>query len=178
MRALVVALALLALTPATARAAQTGGATPPGTSPAPAATITPAPPVATVAPDGLAVAPAGAPPQVVAAIAAANLIARRPYVYGGGHAAWVARGYDCSGSVSFALHGAGLLAAPLDSTGLERWGAAGPGLWITVYANRGHAFAIIAGLRFDTSGRTTAGTRWQASSRPLKGYVVRHPAGL
>ena len=151
----------------------TGGATPAvATAPAPAG------PSATVGPDGLAVAPAGAPPEVVAAIAAGNRIARTRYIYGGGHRTWEDRGYDCSGSVSYALHGADLLDAPLDSTGFETWGDAGPGRWITIYANAGHAYAVIAGLRFDTSGQRTAGTRWQAATRSASGFVVRHPPGL
>jgi hypothetical protein len=132
-----------------------------------------------VGPDGLAVAPAGAPPWVVAAIAAGNRIARTPYRWGGGHGPWEDDAYDCSGSVSYALHGAGLLEAPLDSTGLMTWAEPGPGRWISVYANEAHAFAVIAGLRFDTSGRRRAGTRWQpAATRSSAAFTARHPAGL
>jgi cell wall-associated NlpC family hydrolase len=125
-----------------------------------------------------ALAPAGAPQAVVDAIAAANRITRKPYHYGGGHAAFQASGYDCSGAVSYALHGAGLLDAPRDSTGLESFGRAGKGTWITVYANAGHAFVVIAGLRFDTSGSGESGPRWRPEPRSGRGYVVRHPVGL
>jgi hypothetical protein len=137
-----------------------------------------APTAATVGPDGSAVAPAGAPAQVLALIDAGNRIARLPYRYGGGHATLLDTGYDCSGSVSFALNGAGLLGAPLDSTALSRWGLAGAGTWINVYANRSHAFLVVAGLRFDTSGATKAGSRWQAAPRTARGFRVRHPLGL
>src|SRR5581483_5700102 len=99
---------------------------------------------ASVQPDGSAVAPVDAPNVVAAVIQAGNAIARTPYKWGGGHGAWADTGYDCSGSVSFALAGAGLLSSPLDSTGFERWGAPGPGRWITVYANAGHAFMVVA----------------------------------
>ena len=126
--------------------------------------------------NGMAIAPASAPPEVVQAIAAANKIARRPYRYGGGHGSFRSHGYDCSGAVSYALHGAGVLSRPRDSTGLESWGSAGSGRWITIYANSGHAYAVIAGLRFDTSGRGESGPRWRTSSRSARGYVVRHPA--
>jgi len=129
-------------------------------------------------PDGTATPPSSAPPAVVAIIDAANQIATTPYRYGGGHGRWNDTAYDCSGSVSFALHGANLLTQPLDSTQFETWGAPGPGEWVTVYANSGHAYMTIAGLRFDTSGKDKAGTRWQPDMRPSSGYVVRHPAGL
>ena len=154
--------------------------TPPSTpapAPAPAPAGAPAP-VATVGPDGLAVAPAGAPAPVVALITAANQIARTPYRYGGGHRSFTDTAYDCSGSVSFALHGAQLLDATLDSTGLSRWGRAGAGRWVTVYANKTHTYLVVAGLRFDTSGQKAAGTRWQAAPRSARGFRVRHPAGL
>jgi cell wall-associated NlpC family hydrolase len=134
---------------------------------------------ATLASDGrTAVAPPGAPAQVVDAIAAANRITRKPYRYGGGHARFRDSGYDCSGSVSFLLHGGGLLRRPLDSTSFMSWGRRGRGRWISVYANRGHAYAIVAGLRFDTSGRGGRGPRWRPEHRSARGYVVRHPAGL
>jgi hypothetical protein len=141
---------------------------------APVATV----PAATLGPDGLAVAPQGAPPQVAALIAAGNQIAALPYRYGGGHRDFADVAYDCSGSVSFALHGAGLLDMTLDSSGLARWGLAGPGRWISVYANKTHTYLVVAGLRFDTSGRTTAGSRWQAAPRSARGFRVRHPLGL
>jgi hypothetical protein len=139
----------------------------------------PAAGTATLAPDGrTAVAPAGAPAEVVAAIAAANDIVDRPYRYGGGHRSFKDTAYDCSGTVSYALHGAGLLSRPLDSSSLESWGAAGKGDWITVYANAGHAFVVIAGLRLDTSGAGESGPRWRPQPRSGSGYVARHPAGL
>ncbi|MFL5869549.1 MAG: murein hydrolase activator EnvC family protein [Solirubrobacterales bacterium] len=124
--------------------------------------------------DGTATAPADAPQAVKDAIAAANAITNTPYVWGGGHGSFESSGYDCSGSVSFALHGGGFLSSPLDSTGLMTWGDAGPGNWITVYANPGHAYMVVAGLRFDTSG---APPRWQTEPRDPAGYVARHPAG-
>jgi hypothetical protein len=151
------------------------------TPPAPATTATPPAPItppATVGPDGLAIVPAGAPPQVAALIAAGNQITALPYRYGGGHKDFVDDAYDCSGSVSFALHGAGLLDATLDSTGLSRWGDVGPGVWISVYGNKTHAYLVVAGLRFDTSGRAKGGSRWQAAPRSSRGFRVRHPAGL
>jgi hypothetical protein len=136
-------------------------------------------PRATLAADGrTAIAPAGAPPEVVSAIAAANKITRKPYRYGGGHARFRDSGYDCSGSVSFLLHGGGLLRHPRDSTGFMSWGRRGRGAWISVYANHGHAYAIVAGLRFDTSGRGASGPRWRPEHRSARRYVVRHPAGL
>ena len=122
-------------------------------------------------------APASAPQAVKEVIAAANAIADTPYVWGGGHGSFESSGYDCSGSVSYALHGAGLLESPLDSTGLETWGEPGPGRWITVYANAGHAWMVVAGIAFDTSGG--AGPRWHDpwASSP-EGFIARHPAGL
>ena len=133
---------------------------------------------ATIAPSGMAIAPAGAPIPVQDIIAAGNQIARKPYVWGGGHRRWLARGYDCSGSVSFALHGAGLLSAPFVSGDFARWGDSGPGAWVTLYANAGHVFMVVAGLRFDTSGQRNSGTRWQPVQRRVTGFSVRHPAGL
>jgi hypothetical protein len=132
-----------------------------------------------VLPDGTAVAPLSAPAVVAAVIQGGNEIARTPYKWGGGHGAWADNGYDCSGSVSFALAGAGLLGQPLTSGALMKWGAPGPGRWITVYANGGHTFMVVAGLRFDTSGRSgPVGTRWQPALRSTAGFVARHPAGL
>ena len=133
---------------------------------------------ATVGRDGLAVAPADAPPVIKEIIAAGNRIATMPYRYGGGHGKWEDTGYDCSGSVSYALHGAGLLEQSMPSGGFTDWGDAGPGQWVTIYANGGHMYMVVAGLRFDTSGRSKAGTRWQADMRSAGGYSVRHPAGL
>ncbi len=146
----------------------------------PAAAPAPAPPAATarVNPDGTAAPPAGAPPQIVALFDAANRIATTPYRYGGGHRDFEDDAYDCSGSVSYALHAAELLDRTMTSGELESWGAAGPGSWITVYANKGHVYMVVAGLRFDTSGLTSAGSRWQAAMRAADGFVVRHPVGL
>jgi len=134
--------------------------------------------VAQIGPDGLAIAPAGAPDPVKAIIAAGNQIASKPYRYGGGHGKWNDTGYDCSGSVSYALHGAGLLDQALASGDMESWGDAGPGQWVTIYAKASHAYMVVAGIRFDTSGRTVHNTRWQAEIRSSAGYVARHPAGL
>jgi hypothetical protein len=125
-----------------------------------------------------AVAPAGAPEHVVAAIAAANRITSKPYKWGGGHASWRDSGYDCSGTVSYVLHAAGLLRTARDSTGLMSYGRRGKGEWITVYAHGSHAYMIVAGLRFDTSGRGEEGPRWRLEPRSGAGYVKRHPAGL
>jgi len=128
--------------------------------------------------DGRAVAPQDAPQIVRDVIRAGNVIAKTPYLWGGGHGSWSSIGYDCSGSVSFALAGAGLLDSPLTSGGLAQWGAAGPGRWITIYANGGHVFMVVAGLRFDTGGIRGSGTRWQATGRGTGGFVARHPEGL
>jgi len=133
---------------------------------------------AIVGSDGLAIAPADAPPQVQAIIAAGNRIATKPYKYGGGHGKWEDTGYDCSGSMSYAFHGAGMLDEALDSTGFMSWGEAGKGTWVTIYAKSSHAYMIVAGLRFDTSGRADQGTRWQEDMRSSSGYTVRHPEGL
>jgi len=128
--------------------------------------------------DGRAVAPRDAPQIVRDVIRTANVIAKTPYLWGGGHGSWSAVGYDCSGSVSFALAGAGLLDAPLTSGELAHWGAPGPGHWITIYANDGHVFMEVAGLRFDTGALPGAGTRWQASGRDTNAFTARHPGGL
>jgi cell wall-associated NlpC family hydrolase len=138
---------------------------------------------ATLTGDGLATVPPSAPSRVVAMISAANQVARKPYVYGGGHGrlkneVWIDTAYDCSGSVSFALASAGLIDAPMDSSALARFGRPGRGKWVTIYANAGHAFMTVAGLRFDTSGRQQTGSRWQTANRTAGGFTVRHPAGL
>ena len=143
---------------------------------------------ATLLPDGTAAAPAEAPPEVQAAIFAANKLLDKPYKYGGGHAKIEDTGYDCSGTVSYALHAAGLLKRPLDSGSFMRWGKRGKGTWITVYTNPGHAFAVIAGLRLDTStagvtskriARTAErGPRWRLALRKTRGFKKRHPAGF
>jgi cell wall-associated NlpC family hydrolase len=128
--------------------------------------------------NGLAVAPASAPEEVQEIIAAGNKIATKPYRYGGGHGRWRDSGYDCSGSISYALHGAGLLASPLDSTGFMSWGERGKGEWVSIYANAGHAYMTVAGLRFDTSSSKRSGSRWSETTRSARGYRVRHPEGL
>jgi hypothetical protein len=135
---------------------------------------------AVLARDGrTAIAPVEAPQAVKQAIAAANEITHTRYRYGGGHGrGFNDTAFDCSGAVSHALHGAALVTRPLDSTRFKRWGRSGRGLWITVYANSGHAYALIAGLRFDTSGRGESGPRWRTERRSSRGYVARHPAGL
>ena len=122
-------------------------------------------------------ASASAPEQVKGVVAAANAIAYTPYIWGGGHGSFESSGYDCSGAVSYALHGGGLLESPLDSTGLETWGEAGPGKWITVYANAEHAWMVVGGLAFDTVGGP--GPRWHPSlvDSP-EGFIARHPPGL
>ena len=135
-------------------------------------------PRARVLGDGTAVAPENAPEVVKRVIMAANEIAKFPYKWGGGHGAWRDDGYDCSGSVSFALAGAGLLKSPLTSGGFMNYGAPGRGRWITIYTNPGHMFMVVGGLRFDTSGQGRAGTRWQAESRSTGGLVARHIPGL
>jgi peptidoglycan hydrolase CwlO-like protein len=127
---------------------------------------------------GMVQPPPGAPAAVAQVIAAGNAIATLPYVWGGGHGSFHASGYDCSGSVSYALAAAGLLSSPLDSTGFESWGEPGPGKWITVYANAGHAFMVVAGWRFDTVALAEGGTRWSQSMTGTAGFVARHPAGL
>jgi peptidoglycan hydrolase-like protein with peptidoglycan-binding domain len=128
--------------------------------------------------DGLAIAPATAPPQVQAIIAAGNQIATKPYKSGGGHGKWNDSGYDCSGSVSYALHGAGLLDTAMPSGDFTDWGDPGPGQWVTLYAKSSHMFMVVAGIRFDTSGRTKNGTRWQTDMRSTSGYTAIHPPGL
>jgi cell wall-associated NlpC family hydrolase len=135
-------------------------------------------PRARVLANGEAIAPEAAPDVVKRVILAGNQIAKFPYKWGGGHGAWRDNGYDCSGSVSFALAGAGLLHSPMTSGGFVDWGAPGPGEWITIYANGGHIFMYVAGLRFDTSGQGRAGTRWQEADRPTAGFAVRHIPGL
>ena len=132
---------------------------------------------------GLAAAPAAAPDAVKRAIWAANEIIGRPYRYGGGHARGFGdRGYDCSGTVSYALHGGDLLDSPLDSSSFLRWGQSGAGDWITVYTNPGHAYAVIAGLRLDTSAAGDPsglkGPRWRPNLRSSRGFKARHPVGL
>jgi hypothetical protein len=108
-------------------------------------------------------------------IAAGNRIARTPYIYGGGHGSFNSRGYDCSGSVSYVLHAAGLLKSPEDSTALEHYGAPGPGRYVTIYANSAHAFMTIQGRRFDTVAQAQTGSRWSNHMVSTRGFVARHP---
>jgi cell wall-associated NlpC family hydrolase len=136
-----------------------------------------------LSPNGLAIPPPTAPNKLVAIIQAANAVARKPYVYGGGHGRFAGEifsdsAYDCSGSVSYALAAAGLLDSPMDSSSLARFGKPGPGKWVTIFANGGHAWMTVAGLRFDTSGRDRSGSRWQSDGRGTAGFTVRHPPGL
>jgi cell wall-associated NlpC family hydrolase len=123
--------------------------------------------------------PANVPEAVQRVIAGGNAIADFPYIWGGGHASFIANGYDCSGSVSYALAAGGLLAAPLVSGELAAWGEPGPGRWVTIYANAGHTFMDVDGVWFDTAGRSGPyASRWLVSTPPLAGYAVRHPPGL
>jgi hypothetical protein len=127
---------------------------------------------------GIALPPPDAPQAVKDVVNNANMIVGRPYIWGGGHGSFYSHGYDCSGAVSFALFGGGMIPEPLTSGALEGWGAPGPGKWITVYANASHTFAEIAGLRYDTSGTESGtGPRWHLEARPSDGFVVRHPPG-
>jgi cell wall-associated NlpC family hydrolase len=136
---------------------------------------------AEILPDGYAAAPAAAPPAVQQAIWAGNQLIGLPYLYGGGHASFIAAGYDCSGAVSYALHGGDLLSTTLDSTAFETWGLAGAGTWITVYTNPSHAFLEIAGIRFDTSTAGDPGglpgPRWRPLLASTTGYLARYPLG-
>jgi hypothetical protein len=139
--------------------------------------------LATILPGGKASVPAGAPAPVVRAIKAANKLHRKTYIWGGGHRSFKARGYDCSGAVSYVLHAAGVLRSPLVSGQLAYWGSPGPGSWITVYANRTHTYMVIAGLRYDTSPRGEwidqgRGPRWRYTLRTGAGFAVRHWQGL
>ena len=175
---LVIAMALLAIAviaPASASArCDTGGLTP-----AEIDICTPTP-KARLLPNGMLIPPQSAPPRVKAVIAAANRIRSKPYIWGGGHARWWDAGYDCSGSVSYALHGGHFLESPLPSGPLEKWGEEGEGRWITVYANAGHAYAVIAGFRWDTAGDESGetGPRWHTELLPNEGFIARHPPGF
>ena len=127
---------------------------------------------------GMVQPPAGAPKAVDQVIAAGNAIATLPYIYGGGHASFHADGYDCSGSVSYALAAAGLVSSPMVSGDFEDWGSPGPGKWITIYANAGHVWMDVAGWRFDTVALAEDGTRWAHGGGEFSGMVVRHPTGM
>jgi hypothetical protein len=178
---LVAAVAAAVLAGAAPAAAQTGGSASPGE-------MAPPPPTvpgtrAKLKKNGKAIAPAGAPAQVIAAIQAGNRIRKKPYVYGGGHKSFESKGYDCSGAVSYVLNAAGLLDSPLPSGDLMGWGSPGKGAWITVYANKGHAYMVVAGLRFDTSAvgepiNRGSGPRWRSTKRKPAGYAARYAAGL
>ncbi len=132
--------------------------------------------------DGLAAAPMGAPAAVQQIIWAGNELIGLPYIYGGGHASFTSPGYDCSGTVSFALHGADLLATPEDSSEFEAWGSHGAGRWVAIFSNPGHAYMTVAGLRLDTSAADDPadqqGPRWRPLRPTNGGFVVRHPLGL
>jgi len=184
LRAALAVSALSLLAPSGAAAANGGATYVPPPPPAKRAKIV----------NGLAIAPKRAPARVKNAIAAANRIVRKPYVYGGGHSPYTGnalttaldRGYDCSGTISFALYGGRFLTSPLDSGSFMRWGQRGRGRWITVYTNPGHAYVVIAGLRLDTSvgerpsaedRRSGRGPRWRRYNRSPSGFVARHPAG-
>ena len=136
---------------------------------------------ATLTPDGLAVAPVGAPAEVQAIINAGNQIALLPYRYAGGHLTYQDTAYDCSGSISYVLAAAHLLGYTVNSTALETYGDPGPGKWITIFANAGHTFMYVAGLRFDTVALAETGSRWsdrKADEPDLSTFIVRHPPGL
>lgn len=175
---LLAAIALAGLAPsagaATTRATNGGGAVA-GT---PLSKLTAPGSKATLTRNGLAIPPAEAPAKVKAAIRAGNRIAKKPYKWGGGHARLVDTGYDCSGSVSFALRGGRLMTSAMASTGFMSWGRRGPGRWITIRAHGGHVYMVIAGLRFDTSARKQTGSRWTAKMRSPRGFVATHPAGF
>jgi len=179
-----------AAAPADAGGAQPGQV---GTAPTPGSPTPVVPGAkAVLLPDGSAAAPADAPLRVQKAIWAANGLQEKPYRYGGGHASFVDSGYDCSGTISFAFNAAGVLKSPLDSSSFMGWGERGRGQWLTAYANSGHAYAVIAGLRLDTSAGYTRisrrargsdkaaerGPRWRPSRRPSAGFTARHPGGF
>jgi cell wall-associated NlpC family hydrolase len=183
--------AAFALLPGSAAAATSGGATASGSTTAATGGVSPDDPQFRPTGKakligGMAIPPADAPPEVINAINAANAIAGKPYKYGGGHQSFEDTGYDCSGTVSYVLNGAGLLGTtPLDSSSFMRWGARGKGRWFTVYTNAGHAFIMIAGLRFDTGYRDNtvrgivpgSGPRW-GKKRSTRGFTSRHPNGF
>jgi cell wall-associated NlpC family hydrolase len=179
--ALLVAIAVPTLAQAApaARGGLTAYETPPPPAPTGETTETPVAGQAMLV-NGRAVAPANAPLAVRQVIAAANKIRATPYLWGGGHGRWLDSGYDCSGAVSFALHGGKLLSSPLPSGPMESWGEAGAGQWITVYANASHAYVVVAGLRFDTAGDSgETGPRWHedTGSAAFGSFVARHPVG-
>jgi hypothetical protein len=183
MRASLAGVLALFLLSAGSAAAQTGGSAAPGST-AGDSTTSSAPvgkprKAKLNRKTGMAIPPPGAPAAVVAAINAGNAINGRPYVWGGGHGSFESRGYDCSGAVSYVLHAAGMLSSPLPSGPLMSWGVPGKGRWISVMANQGHAYAVVAGLRWDTSsyGSGGSGPRWRATKRRPHGFAVRHWTG-
>ena len=193
LRAFALLICAFFIAPAAAAAQSTGGSIYVAPPPAKAGNLTVPGTQAKLLPDGTAAAPASAPRPVQEAIWAANRLQDKPYRYGGGHAKVEDTGYDCSGTISYALIHAGLLTSPLPSGPFMRWGAKGPGRWITVYAHGGHMYAVIAGLRLDTSvgsyARRTVrrkiarsaferGPRWRPMPRSSQGFVKRHPVGL
>jgi hypothetical protein len=190
LRGFALSIFVFLVVPAAAQAQSTGGAE---YVPPPPENMVVAGSVAQLLPDGSAAAPADAPAAVQQAIWAANKLQDKPYKYGGGHAKIEDTGYDCSGTVSYALIAAGLLKSPLPSGPFMRWGERGKGQWITVYAHGGHAYAVIAGLRLDTSAYASRATRankkvarsafergprWRPTARPSRGFRARHPLGL
>lgn len=170
------AVAMLILAPSQALAAGSGGIGP--SSGPPSGATTPGATAKLV--DGYAIPPASAPDEVVAAIEAANRIVDKPYCMGGGHQRWESRCYDCSGTVSYALgkKGADILKAPMPSGSFMSWEERGVGDWITVYANEGHMYVVIAGLRLDTSQTAGNGPGWSKVKLQQSGFAVRHPAGF
>jgi hypothetical protein len=179
---LALAAALIIAAPAAAQTGGTSGTTTTTTTTPTQTTPTPTGPPgkARVTKKGFAIPPANAPPAVVAAITAGNQIRKTPYRWGGGHATFFDSGYDCSGAVSYVLHAAGLLTSPLPSGPLMTWGLPGRGRWITVFANKGHTYAKIAGLRWDTSAAGSGGgkgPRWRVGKRKARGYAIRHYDG-
>jgi hypothetical protein len=150
-----------------------------GITPAEVDVCTPTP-KARLLKNGMLIPPKSAPARVKRVIAFANRIRSKPYIYGGGHRTWWDRGYDCSGSVSYALHGGNFIDSPMPSGPMAKWGLAGKGRWITVYANPGHAYAVIAGYRWDTSGNSDGrtGPSWHPDMRAMAGFAARHPAGF
>jgi hypothetical protein len=185
--AMIAAAAVLAL-PALAHADGTTGGIGTGSAPGSAA---PAPPSNAARPTvagtrtklikGVAYAPAAAPLRVKQLIWSVNTILGKPYVYGGGHGRFNDRGYDCSGLVSYAMHAAGLLKTPMSAPGFFRFGTYGPGRWITLWVRSGHVFAVVGGLRLDTTpypSRGVEGPRWRPQLRDTAAFTARHPAGL
>lgn len=174
----VAAATCLAMIPSTATA-ETGGMNPDGKAGSESSTGTVPGAKARINGEGQAIAPAGAPRRVKRVIAAANEIEDKPYLYGGGHGSFKDKGYDCSGAASYALHGGGLLKAPIDSSGMAKYGEPGRGEWISVYGAPSHGYIVVAGLRFDTSMTPGNGPGWSKSMRATaESYKVRHPEGL